>query len=111
MHTANKKTIALLICLIATTLLTGCTNWKKKYNALDVEHQNALGRLERELAEKQQIADQYSDSQMTIEQLQKKIHENQLSIYASNNIAGDPLYGYPKYLKVEYILNGEKKES
>ena len=27
------------------------------------------------------------------EQLRKKIHENQLSLYASNNITGDPLYG------------------
>ena len=44
------------------------------------------------------------------EQLQKKIHENQLSIYASNNIAGDPLLGYPKHLKVEYILDGIQKK-
>ncbi len=44
------------------------------------------------------------------EQLQKKIHENQLSIYASNNIAGDPFFGYPKHLKVEYILDGAKKK-
>ncbi len=45
------------------------------------------------------------------EQLQKKIHENRLFIYASNNIAGDPLFGYPKHLKVEYILNGIKKKT
>lgn len=45
------------------------------------------------------------------EQLRKKIHENQLSLYASNNITGDPLYGYPKHLKVEYILDGVKKKA
>ena len=43
-------------------------------------------------------------------QLQEKIHEKQLSIYASNNIAGDPLFGYPKHLKVEYILDGIQKK-
>lgn len=44
-------------------------------------------------------------------QLQKKIHEHQLSIYASNNIAGDPLFGYPKHLKVEYVLDGVKNKT
>ena len=54
------------------------------------------------------VKDQWLD---ITEKLQKKIHENQLSIYASNNIAGDPLFGYPKHLKVEYILNGVKKKT
>ncbi|MHC4132491.1 MAG: serine hydrolase [Planctomycetota bacterium] len=44
-------------------------------------------------------------------QLQDKIDDNQLSIYSSNNLAGDPLYGYPKELKVEYILDGVKKNT
>jgi len=45
------------------------------------------------------------------EHLQKNIHENQLCIHASNNIAGDPVFGYPKYLEVEYILNGTRKKT
>ena len=45
------------------------------------------------------------------EHLQKKIHEKQLSIYASNNIAGDPLLGYPKHLIVKYLLNGVEKKT
>lgn len=41
-------------------------------------------------------------------QIQNMIQDNQLSVYASNNLAGDPLFGFPKTLKVEYILDGEK---
>ena len=45
------------------------------------------------------------------EKVQQKIHENQLSIYASNNISGDPIPGHPKQLKVEYLLDGVTKKS
>ena len=76
MKTTNKKTLMLLIGLILASQLCGCTNWEKKYNALNVEHQNLKGLLERERAEKQQIATQ---SQQTIEELQKQISERNLS--------------------------------
>ncbi len=42
------------------------------------------------------------------EQVRKQVQENQLSIFASNSIAGDPLEGYPKQLRVEYTLDGAK---
>ena len=45
------------------------------------------------------------------EQIQKKVHDNRLSIYASNNIAGDPLFGYPKRLKVDYVMDGVKAKA
>ena len=45
------------------------------------------------------------------EELQDNINENQLAIFSSNNIAGDPLFGYPKQLEVEYILNGVTKKT
>ncbi len=64
-----------LISLVSISLLPGCTNWKKKYKALNVEHQNALGLLERERAEKGQLADQLTQDQQTIEELQRKISE------------------------------------
>ncbi len=75
MQTANKKTIALVICLILVTIFSGCTNWKKKYQALNVEHQNTLGLLERERAEKGQLGDQLTQNQQTIEELQRQIAE------------------------------------
>jgi chemotaxis protein MotB len=76
MKTANKKTMVLLIGLILASQLCGCTNWKKKYEALNVEHQNLKGLLERERVDKQQLAVQ---SQQTIEELQKQIAERNLS--------------------------------
>jgi chemotaxis protein MotB len=75
MRAINKTTIILLICLLSTTLFPGCTNWKKKYDALNVEHQNLKGLFERERSEKGQLAERISQDQQTIEELQKKIAE------------------------------------
>ena len=75
MRAANKKTIILLICFVSTTFLPGCTNWKKKYQALNVEHQNLKGLFERERSEKGRFAEQISQDQQTIEDLQRQIAE------------------------------------
>ncbi len=86
MQDANKKTgltktsnrtcesaIIILIGLLSISQLCGCTNWKKKYEALNVEHQNTLGLLERERAEKGQLADRIIQEQQTIGDLQREI--------------------------------------
>ena len=75
MRTINKKTVALLTCLVALVLLPGCTNWEKRYKSLNVEHENLKGLLERERGEKGQLADRISQDQMTIEELQRQIEE------------------------------------
>jgi len=75
MRATNKKTIALLICLVVFALLPGCTNWEKKYQALSVEHENIKGLLDRERSEKGQLADRISQDLMTIEELQRQIEE------------------------------------
>ncbi len=36
MRLANKKTIAVIIALFLTSLMTGCTNWKAEYDKLYV---------------------------------------------------------------------------
>ena len=61
-------------------VLTGCTNWEQKYKALDVEHQNLKGlydncttSLDSSSAEKIQLGQQLSQSQRTIDELQKQI--------------------------------------
>jgi chemotaxis protein MotB len=79
MRITNKKTIALLTCLVVFTLLPGCTNWEKKYKVLSVEHENLRGLLERERGEKGQLADRISQDQMTIEELQRQIEERRKS--------------------------------
>lgn len=73
MRAANEKIVIMLIGLILVSLLSGCTNWKKKYQALDVEHQNLKGLLERERAERDQLAMRISQSQQAIEDIQKQM--------------------------------------
>ena len=75
MRAANKKTIALVICLVSFTLLSGCTNWEERYRALSVEHENLKGLFERERGEKGQLADRISQDQRTIDELQRQIED------------------------------------
>lgn len=99
MQASSKKNIAILIGLICLTLLPGCTNWKKKYEALNVEHQNVKGLLERAKAEKSQLDQQIVQGQQTIDELQRKIMEqNQSPAQASGfgegyNVTFDPSAG------------------
>jgi len=79
MRPSDKKAIIVLIYFVSALLLTGCTNWKTKYESLNVEHQNVLGLLEREKSEKGQLTDEISQSQQTIEQLQRQIAERNQS--------------------------------
>lgn len=75
MRAARKKTIVLLTCLVSLSLLSGCTNWEKKYQALLVEHENLKGQLEYERGEKGTLAARISQDQQTIEELQRQIDE------------------------------------
>jgi chemotaxis protein MotB len=75
MQTAGKKTITMLICLVFVALMSGCTNWKKEYEALLVQHENLKGRFELERQEKNSLADEYTQSQQTIDELQRQIEE------------------------------------
>ncbi len=73
----RKATVA--IGLISIVLFSGCTDWQKKYNALNVEHQNLKGLLERERAEKGQLSDQLARDQQTIQELQQNILQKKQS--------------------------------
>ena len=76
MRPSDKKVI-LLIVLISISLFSGCTNWKKRYKALNVEHQNLKGLYSLLESEKGQLAGQVSQGQQTIEELERKIAEGQ----------------------------------
>jgi chemotaxis protein MotB len=75
MPLTKKQTAIVLISLFALVFSSGCTNWKKKYEALNVEHQNLRGLLERERSEKSQLGQQLNQRQQTIEELQRQIAE------------------------------------
>ena len=46
MRHSFKRVTMVCAMLVVATVLTGCTNWKKKYGALEVEHQNLKGLYE-----------------------------------------------------------------
>ncbi len=75
MRTVNKKMIFMLTCLLPMTFLYGCTDWQKKYEYLNVEHQNLKGRFESLQAEKGELAQRISQDQQTIQELQRQIEE------------------------------------
>ncbi|HOK67148.1 MAG TPA: OmpA family protein [Anaerohalosphaeraceae bacterium] len=79
-----KKTALLRVVLMtaAVSFLSGCTNWEKKYKALEVEHQNLKGlyencvaSLDSSSAKQAELSQQLSQSQTTIEELQKQISQ------------------------------------
>ena len=71
MQKVNKGMVGLLIGLLSVTVLSGCTDWHKKYQVLDVDYQNVKGQLERERAEKGQMAMQLAELQKQLEEGQK----------------------------------------
>ena len=75
----TKSKVALLLALLSVMTFSGCTDWKKKHDALNVENQNTKGLLERERAEKAQMADQLSKDQQIIQDLQKQIVDKKRS--------------------------------
>lgn len=72
MRITMTKKIALLSSLVIFSLLTGCTDWKKKYDALYIEHQNVIGLRE---SERRQFSDRISQDQQTINELRRQIEE------------------------------------
>jgi chemotaxis protein MotB len=79
MKTISKKTMVLGIVLVSVLFLSSCTDWQKEYNALNVEHQNLLGRFQREQAEKGALDEQLSQRQQMIDDLQRQLDEGKKS--------------------------------
>jgi chemotaxis protein MotB len=79
MQTVNRKIITTLICLVSVTFFCGCTDWQKKYEYLNVEHENLKGRFESIQTERDQLAQRITQDQQTIQELQKQIQEQKKS--------------------------------
>jgi chemotaxis protein MotB len=103
MSTVKRKVIVAVSLMFVASALTGCTNWKKKYNALDVEHQNLKGLYENSVAtldssaaEKAQLSQQLSDSQRQLEEMKKQMANNKSSADVtgfSGDVSVDPKAG------------------
>ena len=99
MRNINIKTSSLFVCMASITFLYGCTDWQKKYEYLDVEHENLKGRFENMQSEKDQLTQRISQDQQTIQELQEQIQESKKSpaevtgFGAGYDVAFDPAAG------------------
>lgn len=75
MRIVTSRLIVPLITVVSLSLMSGCTNYKQKYDYLNVEHQNLKGRYENLEGEKQELATRVAQDQQTIDELQRQISE------------------------------------
>jgi len=75
MQVVNRKLVVLLVVVVSLSFMSGCTDYKKKYDYLNVEHQNLKGRFENLQAREQQLAARIAQDQQTIDELQRQIEE------------------------------------
>lgn len=82
MDALRRKIVLLTVVMVSFSLLSGCTNYKKKYTALNVEHQNLKGlydnckaTLDSSTSEKQELASKVAEGEQTIEELKKQVAE------------------------------------
>jgi len=75
MQVARARIVAPLVGLVCLSFLSGCTDYKKQYDYLTVEHQNLKGRFENLQAEKAQLAQRVSQDQERINELLRQIEE------------------------------------
>lgn len=73
MKHAVKKMLVVCSVMVTVSMLTGCTNWKKKYNALDVEHQNLQGLYESCVSSLDTSAEQQAKMSQELENLRKQL--------------------------------------
>jgi chemotaxis protein MotB len=76
----RKNVVLLTVVLTSVALLSGCTDYKKKYNALNVEHQNLKGlydncksTLEGSASEKEALAGRLAESQAELERMKSEM--------------------------------------
>jgi chemotaxis protein MotB len=82
-----KQTITkmLVLCVAAGIMmpLTGCTNWKKRYNALDVEYQNLKGNYENCIASLDTTAAERAKMSQELENLKKQLAQGKTASQAT----------------------------
>jgi chemotaxis protein MotB len=76
------KMVRILVALAAVAVLTGCTNWEKKYKAELVEnenlrgtYENCMGKLKGASGAQSQLGLQLSQKQQLIDDLQRQIDD------------------------------------
>ncbi len=75
MQLVSRKFAVPLVCLVAIALMSGCTDYKKKYDYKTAEYENLKGRYGLLEGQRQQLADRIAQDQQTINDLQRQIDE------------------------------------
>jgi chemotaxis protein MotB len=75
MRIVNRRLVIPLVTVVALSLMSGCTDYKTKYDNLNVAHQNLVGRFENSETERQDLANRVAQDQQTIDELQRQIEE------------------------------------
>ncbi len=75
MRSISKTHFAMVLALVALTLISGCTNWRAKYEDLTVDHSNLEGRHLRAQDQQRKLSERVSQDQMTIEELRRQIDD------------------------------------
>lgn len=83
MKHAVKKMVVVCSVVIVVSMLTGCTNWKKKYNSLDVEHQNLKGLYESCITSLDSSAEQQARMSQELENLKKQLAQGKSASQAT----------------------------
>ena len=86
MRISLKNVVVLLVGVMMVSVLSGCTNWHKEYDELNVEYQNldgrfenCIGSLEASASQQQQLGSELAQRQQTIDELQRQIDEGNIS--------------------------------
>lgn len=86
MQNVITRTVFILTMVATIGIGSGCTNWQKKYDGLNVEHQNLKGlyencvaSLDSSAAEKAQLGQELNKTQQTMQELQEQIRQRQIS--------------------------------
>ncbi|OHB66721.1 MAG: hypothetical protein A2Y77_18260 [Planctomycetes bacterium RBG_13_62_9] len=75
MRFVNSRLVIPIVTIISLSLMSGCTDYKKKYDYLNVEHQNLKGRFENLEGERQDLASRVAQDQQTIDELKREIDD------------------------------------
>jgi len=96
MKNLPTRTILILVVVVTIASLTGCTNWKRKYEDVNVVYQNCEGRLEEcksaldtTAADRRTLTAQLSASQQKIADLQKQIEEGKTTAGKASGFGDD----------------------
>lgn len=92
MHALTHKRLAVLAGMVSVSLLSGCTNYRQRYEYLNVEHENLKGQQQKTAAEKDRLAEQVARDQQTIEELTRQLEGKSMGQVTGTDLPGDVVF-------------------